>query len=1004
MATSIRTPLSNPLHPRFGRPLLFTATLAVAAALAAGWVGARSAIPSVSVAPAPHVVHAQNPASSGPAYALPVLNFFHQDDVCESWVAVQNAGDRPGQPIIAFLIEPSTNGTVRPSDRMDPWPGTPGRVSCGGLLRPGASWNFYGAQIASGSRSGIVLSLAGTTLTAAGADTSAGDDVVGGRLCELIRTRVADDPARWRTFVAAWQSGAAWEGVPLGRVAGPPLNVHVHRSCPGQASPGTDITDAYAAPRIVPRSAGSHRAVFAPLSKPVVIRTQPRGGTLYVQNTGVVTGTFRVRYQAADACAPPPPAETLVLGPLDAADFDLTRAPDGWRGQAIVEGDAPFALVGEPAADDVCAAEAVVSTPDGADAGDHGPLAAVVPLVAGAHRLTVDIVNTGRSPFTPRVTVYGPAGRTAAPIAPPITGGSLCPGGHWSTADIIVAGGRLDAYLVWIEGPSADGAGALAAMVQVEAVRTGGSNVPGVTVRASYDVTARPANGTARTADVRPIGLPATLNDLENSGIGHVIAVARTGSGTGQLDYVVQLYDRNGLVDRICRTVTDAATDIVDLSAGAGPLDGTKASAVVAAVGWSGAEPPGDLAVTVVSVKGTRLGVDIPGDAHAAVAGTPLDAAWSVVASAGPCGPQVEPAPPPVLDAAPLRAALFMPVVTYVGQDMVCTAEVRVTNDGAAPAEVVRILWGEPGFCEPDCAPPMAIRCSPLIAPGADFTFVEQPDPNSGVLLSLDGRSLDALGIAPGDARTAASVLCASAALAESCNGWRRLWLAWQTGGTFAGLPLDRVIGGSVAAVVTRTCPETPRTPALGPASYPAVQAADALAGETQPDRFVYSAADVRVPDNMRSARSDDGVIAYIQNAGTRCAAVTFTFVSATAPTGRCDIATLSPGETYPLDVEDCISGPWHGTLIFSSDEPLAITIDHIANPMTSSVVVRGALPPPTVDPLETPGATSTSRQPTATPTGMSAPTQAPTSTTSPIDEVDPVQLYLPQVLRQPRP
>ncbi len=1003
MSTSIRTLLSPPRQPRHGRPL-FTASLAIAiaATLVAGWAGARSAIPAA--APAPRAVHAQAPASSGPAYALPVLNFFHQDDICESWVAVQNAGDRPGQPVIAFLIEPSTTGTIHPSDRMDPWPGIPGQVSCGGLLRPGAQWNFYGAQVATGGRSGVVLSLDDTTLTAAGADTSAGDDVVGGRLCELIRTRVADDPARWRAFVAAWQSGAAWEGVPLGRIAGPPLNIHVHRSCPGQKTPGTDITDAYAAPRIVPSSAGSHRAVFATLSRPVIVRTRPRGGGLYVQNTGAVSGTFRVRYQAAGACAPPPPAETLVLGPLDAADFDLVRAPEGWRGQAIVEGDAPFVLVGEPAVDDLCSAEAVVSTPVGTDAGDHGPLAAVVPLVAGAHRLTVDIVNTGRSPFAPRVTVYGPAGRTGAPIASPISGGSLCPGGNWTATHITVADGRLDAYLVWIEGPPAGGAGAFIAKVQVEAVRAGGSNDPGGAVRASYDITARPANGTARMSDIRPIGLPATLNDLQNSGIGHVIAVARTGAGAGRMDYVVQLYDRNGLVDRICRTVTDAATDVVDLSAGAGPMDGTKAAAVVAAVGWDGAEPPGDLAVTAVWVKGTQIGVDLPGDAHAAVAGTPLDAAWSQVAAAAPCGPQAEPAPPPILDTQRLSAALFVPVVTSIGQDAVCTAEVRVTNEGTMPSEIVRILWGQPGFCEPDCAPPTAIRCSPLIAPGAGFTFVEQPGPNSAVMLSLDGRTLDALGIAPGDDRTAAAVLCASTMLAESCNGWRRLWLAWQTGGTFAGLPLDRVVGGSVGAVVTRTCPETVHAAASGPSSYPAVQAAEALAGETQPDRFVYSAADIRIPRSERPAKTDN-VVAYIQNAGTRCAAITFMFVSSTAPAGRCDIATLSPGETYQLDARDCIEGPWHGTLVFSSDQPLAIAIDHIANPMSSSVVDRGALPPPTVDPLGTSEATSTSPRPTATatPTGVATPTQAPTSIPSPTENAQ-ERLFLPQLLRQPQP
>ena len=961
---------------------------------------------------APRAVHAQAPVASGPAYALPTLNHFGRDDVCESWIAVQNVGNRPAQPVVAYVrvgVGPAEE-TRFPGRRMTDMAAG---VACGGLLRPGGHWNFFGAQVATGSRSGIVLSLDGATLTAAGADAALGDDTIGDRLCFLLADRVDGDPNRWAAFLAAWQSGAAWEGLPLGRVAGPPLEVRVHRSCPGQQSPGSDTTSAYRAPRVVPSAAAGHRAVTAPVVRPTGAEPWPQGGHVYAQNTGALTGAFQIAYQAENACAPSGTAQTLVLRPAEAAPFDLTLAPPGWRGQVVVTGTSPFALVNEPADADWITTDAVASAPVADSIGDDRLLAAVLPLAPGRFRIAFDLVNNGRTAFSPRARVLGPRGMDGPVLTALANGPALCPGGHVSAGVEVVVdlSDGPGGWLAWIDGPGADG-GSVAATVMVSGLDDAGQPK----ALGLYSVAAAPVSEATTRDNVRALALPSSLDDLHNSGIAHAIGVARAGPNGGRWDYVVQLYDRNGLVRRLCRTVDDGVTDIVVLDAVPGVPDGLKASAVVGLTGWGGDGAPGDLIATALWTKGTAFGADVPGDEWAAVEAASLDAAWSQSVAAAPCGAAVEPAPlPGQLTTPALRAAAFAPVLTYIGQDDLCSAALTVTNRGQLPAQIVRILFGEPGFCSPDCAPPLAVRCTPLIAPGASFTFTEPRIGTKGfvggVTLSLDGRSLAELGLGLGDNRTAAQVLCASPRLTDSCAGWRQFWLAWQAGAAFDGLPLAHVVGPAITVEVERSCSGNDRV--AGTARYTAPSAAVALVAETQPDRFVYSVDDLSVPvDDTPGLLNGFGPILYLQNAGPRCAGITAEFLSATAPPRRCDITTLSPGETYQLDVIDCTHdprpgpvAPWRGTVVLTSEQPLAIVVDRHTNPLSTGPVVRGALPAPTADPnaTATPTNTALPTTATATPTGTLAPTQAPTSTPPPTVGVQ-ERLFLPRLLRQPRP
>ncbi|MFN8424280.1 MAG: hypothetical protein U0470_13190 [Anaerolineae bacterium] len=133
----------------------------------------------------------------------------------------------------------------------------------------------------------------------------------------------------------------------------------------------------------------------------------------------------------------------------------------------------------------------------------------------------------------------------------------------------------------------------------------------------------------------------------------------------------------------------------------------------------------------------------------------------------------LEPAPQGPPDSAALRAAVFAPVVEYLGQDRLCDARVTITNHGAAPAAVVRIAWGEPGFCEPDCASARR-RLPPLIARRAPRSRSSRTGRTAIAVFLAVADALADLGIRPGDEQTGAAVLCANPPLANDCNAWRR--------------------------------------------------------------------------------------------------------------------------------------------------------------------------------------------------------------------------------------
>jgi len=154
---------------------------------------------------------------------------------------------------------------------------------------------------------------------------------------------------------------------------------------------------------------------------------------------------------------------------------------------------------------------------------------------------------------------------------------------------------------------------------------------------------------------------------------------------------------------------------------------------------------------------------------------------------------------------AQLQAAL--PVLNFLGNDEVCNAWIEVQNVGSTFTRVALVVWGEPGFCPPQCAGPLKVECAGLIKGGASWNFLGAQVPSgakSGMLFSLTTKQLSDVGLDDdfGFDDLIADLMCETLffGIVGDCDDFRRFKLAYDQGLTFAGLPMDLAWGQPIVA------------------------------------------------------------------------------------------------------------------------------------------------------------------------------------------------------------
>ena len=184
---------------------------------------------------------------------LPILSYDRDDDVCDTWIAIQylGGGDARNGPrtcadpgVKAMLVAWGEPGFCPPNNAGPIW------ARCTGLIAPGATWTILGAHLPPGARGGTLFSFTAARFSDVGLDDDLGfDGVVADFLCrELYYSLGMDDASgEYRRFAWAYQQGVAYLGIPMYIAAGDGrLAIEVTRRCPASDIGGPTVEASYA--------------------------------------------------------------------------------------------------------------------------------------------------------------------------------------------------------------------------------------------------------------------------------------------------------------------------------------------------------------------------------------------------------------------------------------------------------------------------------------------------------------------------------------------------------------------------------------------------------------------------------------------------------------------------------------------------------------------------------------------------------------------------------------
>ena len=576
---------------------------------------------------------------------LPILNFLGQDDLCETWVEVQNVGPEFVKASLVTWGEPGF---------CPPQAAGPLKVECTGLIKPGSTWNLLGAQIPEGSKSGILFKFTAKQLTALGLDLGF-DDIVADFMCETLFFGVVGDADDYRRFKKAYDEGLTFAGIPMDAASGAGiLAVDVHRTCPGDVTPGVEVTSKYNG------IAGTHLGMFDPVYGgygyyvPLIYADKSGYNTImYIQNGGLECTSIEIWFKQQDDCLRAKICDIATLAPGESYQMDANDCvgPD-FQGNAYLRSTQPLGIAvdiighdvlmtyaGEPSeinytfdpdksitfsGNQVAFGPLIYSEYQGWDTGIQ--VQNLSPVVAA--KVKVYFLDRSGDIITTLVDWICPRGSQTyfLPVIASIPGswiGSV----RVESQEWITPGGPM------VQPPNI--VGVVSLIKYSDAARTETTQAMAYNLLPEHKIFDWQigANAGGLESGVGLIAIPSVLKDLESTGLTSEVAIANVVPKPGFTDFAIYLYDQNGLIDYVCQKLNHTQVEYIDLQTWGYMGPGFKGSMIISATFWEHEvfDETGfflrnlvGLGAASVERKKTRLGEDVAGDEAAGSRGIPF--------------------------------------------------------------------------------------------------------------------------------------------------------------------------------------------------------------------------------------------------------------------------------------------------------------------------------------------------------------------------------------------
>jgi len=573
---------------------------------------------------------------------LPVIG----GENCKTWVQVQNVGDLDTKALFVVWGEPGA---------CPPQAAGPLKVECTGLLRPGAAWSFAdGWQLPAGAHSAVVYSL--NAVNRVPDDRGRRVPFADLACIELFRYIVGDYGEWWRFDLAyreqdmyASRRTPAGERIELdfGQNPGEPLAISVNRSCPDPVDPNLTNHAAYTGISSDMEGARDPKSGAYMYYAPLIFAN--KGGLnswMYIQNSGDECTSLEIWFKGQDNCLRPIIGDVLTLSPGETVHFDPNKVvgPD-WLGSAWIRATQPLGIVidtmgpnhftsylGLPAdlddlhfsyGDEVNYAPLIYSEYQGWDT------AIQVQNLSGTTAAKVKVYFLDRSGDVITTVVDWICPRGSQTFFLPVIANLP---GDW------VGHARIESQVWWTPGTKPVDPPRVNSVVLMErwidAARTQrreavAYNAQGECLLYDWQVGAG-KGGLQSGSAVFAIPLVAKGYNGINSEIGITNLVAKPGF----TDFVIYLYDQNGLLDHICEKLHDQQVEYINLATWGAIPQRFLGSMVVSATFWEHDvfDPNGGFLRNLVGLGGVsveRIGgilgaPDVPGDESKAFEAMPV--------------------------------------------------------------------------------------------------------------------------------------------------------------------------------------------------------------------------------------------------------------------------------------------------------------------------------------------------------------------------------------------